>query len=324
MYLKQTSNQYIPSVKDQIEMYYHQNLTLNPEETVIAMWVGVNDIYKISETQGDHRDSLKKVVDCISTNVRNARRAFSTNKFIVFGVPPLEKMPYYAENPMKSNQEQTANELNEYLLKEVQKMNKHLQSLELDFMDIHQLIDHIVQKPSLFKIKNVKDSYWDACQGQCSDDINSYVWWDKVHLTGGIHRLIADSIVQSGSFTKEMRLPVEGLDLDALLNEANSKFKSPKYEAKENTGEIDRLIEKINKEKQVNTPTVEAEETKEESGINSYVYFGVTATVIVCIGFILFNKRTKNRTSHLTSLSNMLKKEDRGRFVPLRNIDSEV
>ncbi|EIE84564.1 hypothetical protein RO3G_09274 [Rhizopus delemar RA 99-880] len=142
-------------------------------------------------------------------------------------------------------------------------------------MDIHQLLDHIVQKPNSFNIKNAVDAYWDACQGQCSDDINSYVWWDKAHLTGGVHRLIADSIAQSGSFATEMEIPKD-LDVNALLNNADSKFKSPRYEAKANTGEIDRLIEKMNEEKQ------------------------------------------------MASLSNLLKKEDRGRFVPLRNIDSDV
>ncbi|KAG1464501.1 hypothetical protein G6F46_003004 [Rhizopus delemar] len=331
VYPKQTSKQYIPSIEDQLEMYYHQNLNLNPQETVVAIWVGVNDIYKTFEMrEGEQQANLKRVVDCISSNVRNARRIFSTNKFIVFGVPPLEKIPYYADSPLRLSREQAANELNEYLLKEVQKMNKHLQSVDIDFMDIHQLLDHIVQKPNSFNIKNAVDAYWDACQGQCSDDINSYVWWDKAHLTGGVHRLIADSIAQSGSFATEMEIPKD-LDVNALLNNADSKFKSPRYEAKANTGEIDRLIEKMNEEKQMGNPNIkidgEAEQegiTKEKGGINSYVYFGVAATVIVCIGFVLFNKRAKNRTSHLASLSNLLKKEDRGRFVPLRNIDSDV
>lgn len=52
VYPKQTSKQYIPSIEDQLEMYYHQNLNLNPQETVVAIWVGVNDIYKTFEMRG--------------------------------------------------------------------------------------------------------------------------------------------------------------------------------------------------------------------------------------------------------------------------------
>lgn len=33
-----------PSIRDQIEIYYDQKLDLKPEETVYAIWIGINDI----------------------------------------------------------------------------------------------------------------------------------------------------------------------------------------------------------------------------------------------------------------------------------------
>lgn len=33
-----------PSIRDQIEHFYHQDLQLDPAETLFAIWVGVNDI----------------------------------------------------------------------------------------------------------------------------------------------------------------------------------------------------------------------------------------------------------------------------------------
>lgn len=47
MYAKH--NDYIPSITDQVEMYYKENLNLNTEETAIGFWVGLNDIYNIFE-----------------------------------------------------------------------------------------------------------------------------------------------------------------------------------------------------------------------------------------------------------------------------------
>lgn len=47
-------DKFIPSVTDQVEMYYNQQLNLDNEETAIIFWVGVNDIYQIFEhTQGN-------------------------------------------------------------------------------------------------------------------------------------------------------------------------------------------------------------------------------------------------------------------------------
>jgi hypothetical protein len=33
-----------PSLRDQIEIYYDQKLHLEPEETIYAIWIGINDI----------------------------------------------------------------------------------------------------------------------------------------------------------------------------------------------------------------------------------------------------------------------------------------
>lgn len=49
MYPKNSQKDYIPSITDQVEMYYKENLHLNTEETAIVFWVGLNDIYNIFE-----------------------------------------------------------------------------------------------------------------------------------------------------------------------------------------------------------------------------------------------------------------------------------
>lgn len=236
---------------------------------------------------------------------------------------------------MAPSRERAANRLNELLKKEVEKMNKHLQLLELDLVDVHNLLDDIIEKPEMFDVKNAVDPYWEACQGKCSDEIDSYVWWDKTHLTGGIHRLIANSILLAGSLAPETYLE-DSTIVDKLLSEPKSHFKSPTYKAKKNTGEIDRIIAKMNEDKKFkdgdNQNGSGKEESKEESIektsdklSGAFMFFGVTGTVIVSIGFFLFFK-SKRRRNHLAALSGLLKNkpDNRGRFVPLRNMDSEA
>jgi hypothetical protein len=255
---------------------------------------------------------------------------FSSNKFIVFGVPPLEHMPFYANTELAPSREQAANDLNEQLTKEVEKMNKHLQLLELDLVDVHRLIDDIVEHPELFNIKNAREAYWDACQGQCTDDMDAYVWWDKTHLTGGVHRLIANSILMAGSLAPATVLGDE-VDVNALLEDPNSHYKSPVYLAKKNTGEINKIINKMNADKLAkdqdnisSQDNMSGKHPNPDRASKTFIYFGITATVIVCIGFVLFVK-SKRRGNQLAALSGLLQnKPERGRFMPLRNMDSEV
>jgi hypothetical protein len=62
MYPEQPSSEsYIPSIIDQVEMYYKQNLQLNMKETAIVFWVGVNDVYKVFEkNEGNLQKKNKK------------------------------------------------------------------------------------------------------------------------------------------------------------------------------------------------------------------------------------------------------------------------
>ncbi|KAI8073496.1 uncharacterized protein B0P05DRAFT_548807 [Gilbertella persicaria] len=295
-------------------MFYKQNMSLNMQEVAFAFWVGVNDIYKILEQH--------QVVDCIGTQVRQVRQVFSAHKFIVFNMPPMEQMPFYANTEFANTREKATNEFNEFLRKDIEKMNKHLQAIELDLVDVHRLIQDMVEKSDLFEIKNVKDPYWDVCQGQCDDAIDSYVWWDKTHLTGGVHRLIANSILMSGSLAEETSLSND-VDVNALLNEPNSHYRSAIYKAKKNTGAMAKQIEKLKKE-DTSTSAENDLEVDQDDSHAGFMYLFILCAVLACAGFFLYKKR---KGSHLAALSGLIKNNnnsDRGRFMPLRNMDSEV
>ncbi|KAI9316706.1 hypothetical protein BX666DRAFT_1840484, partial [Dichotomocladium elegans] len=110
-------------------------------------------------------------------------------------------------------------------------------------VDINTMLTDIVSSPADFGFKDASNAYWDACQGQCEDDMNEYVWWDKVHLTGGVHRAIADSILLSGSMEPPVTLvPPEEVQ---FMVETQDQFQSPKYSPKENTGLIEKKVAEI-------------------------------------------------------------------------------
>ncbi|KAI8327145.1 GDSL-like Lipase/Acylhydrolase-domain-containing protein [Blakeslea trispora] len=302
MYDKQPlSEYYIPSIVDQVEMYYRQNYSSFDSQTVVAFWVGVNDVYKILETHEDPdrvKQEYKKVVDCIGTNLRYVRQLFSHTKFIVFNLPPMEYMPLYAHTEFAENRKEAVDQLNEWLRKDIEKMNKHLQAIELDLVDVHKLIQDVVGKPELFGITNAEDAYWDHCQGQCADPIDSYVWWDKTHLTGGVHRLIANSILMSGSLAKETYLD-DQLDVQALLDQPHSVYRSPLFKAHQNTGLMDRLIAQMNLEKQNSSGEgSDLTEEEEEQHVQSSkaVYMVIAGVAIVGMaGWVIQQKKKKGQ-----------------------------
>lgn len=60
-----TSDDALPSIVDQIEMYYNQQLNLEPSETVYAFWVGLNDIERGFQSKGTEFP-WEDIISCIS------------------------------------------------------------------------------------------------------------------------------------------------------------------------------------------------------------------------------------------------------------------
>lgn len=116
---------------------------------------------------------------------RNIRKVFSSNRFLVLNVPPVELMPYFAGSDMEDTRSNIVSKFNELLSKDVVSLNKHHRALEMDLVDVNALISDMVGNPEDFGFKNATSAYWDVCQGQCTDDMDTYVWWDSIHLTGG-------------------------------------------------------------------------------------------------------------------------------------------
>lgn len=117
-----------------------------------------------------------------------ARKAFLSDRFIVLNIAPLGYMPYYQDTLVAANRTQAAVEINRGLEKDVANLNKHHHALEMDYVDIHSLINDINVDPTIFKFKETSAAYLDACYNQDSCNAKDYLWWDKTHFTTGKQR----------------------------------------------------------------------------------------------------------------------------------------
>lgn len=96
-------------------------------------------------------------------------------------------MPYFAETEVAANRSQAAVEINRGLEKDVANLNKHHHALEMDYVDLHSLINDIVVDPTVFNFQKPTVSYLDDCfqQKECKHTEKDYIWWDKTHFTSG-------------------------------------------------------------------------------------------------------------------------------------------
>lgn len=95
-------------------------------------------------------------------------------------------MPYYQDNKVGVNRSQAAIEINKALEKDVANLNKHHHALEMDYVDIHSLVEDMIVDPTIFQFKNSRDAFLDTCDDKCKLDENDYIWWDRTHFTSGI------------------------------------------------------------------------------------------------------------------------------------------
>lgn len=116
-----------------------------------------------------------------------ARKVFTSDRYLVLNVPPLGHMPYYQEQgeEIAANLSQASVEINRGLEKDVANLNKHHHALEMDYVDIHSMINDIVVDPKIFNFKNPVSSYLDQQENDDNNAAKDYIWWDKTHFTTG-------------------------------------------------------------------------------------------------------------------------------------------
>lgn len=257
-------------------------------------------------------------------------------------------MPYFAGSDLEDSRRKAAADFNALLSQDVVKLNQHHRALELDLVDVYALLRDMASNPDQFGFKDATHAYWDTCQGQCSDDIDSYVWWDKVHLTGGelllfcgvklgfsrinihrtigAHRVIANSILLSGSLEPPVVLESPAEVRKRIAED--KRYQSPRYTPQFSRGAVEKAVQEIMAAKATETPAMSLgdwdKDVQDDDGSSSYIYFALMITLILCIGFVWFLKRQKS-SNNLAALSNLVRNNGgRGRFTPLRNVETNA
>jgi hypothetical protein len=120
------------------------------------------------------------------------------------GVPAFEFSPYAQAHEQSIAQlKQNIIDFNVALEEEVTEWGTD--SKKIEFFDTYLVFSDLLGDPSVAKIDNVDDAYWDKCQGKCKEEMDSYLWWDSIHVTGAGHKAIANTIESKGFFDLESK-----------------------------------------------------------------------------------------------------------------------
>ncbi|RUS33296.1 hypothetical protein BC938DRAFT_472181, partial [Jimgerdemannia flammicorona] len=196
-----------PAVRDQLSIYYKQNLKLDPDETVYAVWIGINDIGV--SAGGSCADNYGDTT---------LHTIFHAKHILLPNLPPPDLSPLFAGQADRKN---FIIEYNALIDSEIPVFVEAVGgSLDVAVVDIHTLFSEIVDDPAMYGFEDVKNAYWQVCTGTCSKPIDEFLWWDVFHVTGGGHRAIANAVIKQSPFN------VTG---SPITNSTAVKVRSPKY-----------------------------------------------------------------------------------------------
>lgn len=106
------------------------------------------------------------------------RRRDPESSVLLLGLPPIEFSPFYTQHETESRKEK----------QRVMAYNVGIEDMattDIAFVDVYTAFSAAMGDPAPYHLKDVESAYWDVCQGRCLDPVDSYLWWDNIHLTGG-------------------------------------------------------------------------------------------------------------------------------------------
>ncbi|GAB5587393.1 hypothetical protein Unana1_02293 [Umbelopsis nana] len=302
-----------PSLRDQIEIYYDQKLNLKAEETIYAIWIGINDVALATADNGAKPVPPTEIVSCVRSQIATLRHYFKATNIMLLDVPPLELMPFFY---LQDERADASRKVNGLFISQNADWSSEL-NIRLPLVHTHLILDKVAASPNSYGFSNVTHAYWEVCTGTCTDNENDYLWWDAGHLTGAGHKLIANEIIKLSPFE------VEGYEIDDVgyvkdaLSVPKTNIKSDVYKAKAATGKLDNAPAKENE----STASSGYQRPMSSSNMTwSRIYSIWVLLLILMTCFCCVSVGKARIASIMATVTNRY--SSRGRFVPLRDLES--
>ena len=178
-----------PNLDTQIGMYLSSGLTPQADDLFIV-WAGANDF--LIEGEDNAAEAVGRL-----TGALGGLAASGAQHILVLNLPDLTRIPNADQPP--SGFVLTPNDLgtrtagyNALLDDALDDMATLFPAVTLHRYDAAGLLDRIVADPAAFGLTNVTDPAFDGMTIVPNPD--EYLWWDMVHVSGAVHRIIAEEV----------------------------------------------------------------------------------------------------------------------------------
>ncbi|KAJ4830675.1 hypothetical protein Tsubulata_027984 [Turnera subulata] len=217
------------TVSKQLEYFRHYKLHLGKlvgqqkaeyiiRNAIIVLSMGTNDFLQdyYLEPERPKQFTVEQyqnyLASCMFSDIKEMNRLGIT-RVVVVGVPPLGCMPLVKTLKGESSCVKSYNQVAASFNSKIQEKLAILRTthgLKTAFVDCYKVIEDAVTRPRQYGLEEVSKGccgtgaieYGDTCKGlsTCAD-ASKYAFWDAVHPTEAMYRIVADEAIKSLSET---------------------------------------------------------------------------------------------------------------------------
>lgn len=158
------------------------------DRPLAAMWLGANDLFAMIEGEGPVSD----VVDVVETMAwgLDTLKSLSFDDLVLLELPNLGAIPRYLGTALSERATLFSNAFNQVL--RVEAARAEMDGTRVDVVPLEGLFETLLQDPGLLGMSEVAVPCLVSGGALCSDP-ETYVFFDHVHPSAGVHAAIADA-----------------------------------------------------------------------------------------------------------------------------------
>jgi phospholipase/lecithinase/hemolysin len=193
-----------PDFGAQVAMYFANSGGVANRDALYVVWFGANDVrdaievLAIDPSGATSVGMLQAAMGSIAGNV-GALWAAGARKFLVPNVPNIGLTPALAAQPaqVRAAATQFSSAYNAGLAQLLVGLQAQLPDTQFVSLDVFSLLQSIVATPSVFGLSNATESClrFGVVVGAICPDPRRYLFWDAIHPTAAVHRILAERAV---------------------------------------------------------------------------------------------------------------------------------
>lgn len=186
----------LPNIGQQIDDYVAQQSKFNPTDLVLIQG-GTNNLW--FTLYGSLNETGESAAHKLIAHIKQLQR-HGAEHIVVMNIPPL----YYGAwlSPFADQAKLFVDEFNDTLETELNQLKQQqTASANLYLMDADKLLAGVVNQinvqgefyhqPTAIRLNKVNESAWNWATNEVVEQPNQHIFWDGLHPTAAVHRLIA-------------------------------------------------------------------------------------------------------------------------------------